>query len=213
MLKLKSVSHDYGQGAVLADVTLELAPGRVLALTGPSGCGKSTLLHMAAGLLTPGAGEVENTFRRTACVFQEPRLLPWRTARANIAFGLKALGMAGAERRSRAEALAARLGLADAIAKYPHQLSGGMRQRVALGRALAVEPDLLLLDEPFGALDAGRRAELQEMLLGLLRERGLAALLVTHDVAEAERLGDELVVLSGAPGRVLERRIIQKGSQ
>lgn len=206
MLRLRSISHDYGQGAVLEHVTLELAPGRVLALTGPSGCGKSTLLHMAAGLLAPVAGDVENTFRRTACVFQEPRLLPWRTARENIAFGLKALGLGGAARRSRAEALAQRLGLGDAVAKYPHQLSGGMRQRVALGRALAVEPDLLLLDEPFGALDAGRRAELQEMLLGLLRERGLAALLVTHDVGEAELLGDEMLVLSGAPGRVLERR-------
>ncbi|MDF2628824.1 MAG: transporter related protein [Symbiobacteriaceae bacterium] len=210
MLKLTAISHDYGQGTVLADISLDLAPGRVLALTGPSGCGKSTLLHMAAGLVTPGAGHVSNTFRRTACVFQEPRLLPWRTARENIAFGLKALGVRGAERRSRSEALARRLGLEDALAKYPHQLSGGMRQRVALGRALAVEPDLLLLDEPFGALDAGRRAELQEMLLSLLRERGLAALLVTHDLAEAERLGDELVVLSGAPGRVLERRATQK---
>ncbi|HWI62622.1 MAG TPA: ATP-binding cassette domain-containing protein [Symbiobacteriaceae bacterium] len=206
MLKLSGISHDFGQGPVLDAVSLELAPGRVLALTGPSGCGKSTLLHMVAGLVRPLAGQVENGYRRTAIVFQEPRLLPWRTARENIAFGLKALGVPALNRRRRAEALGERLGLGDALGKYPHQLSGGMRQRVALGRALAVEPDLLLLDEPFGALDAARRTEMQELLLGLLTERNLAALLVTHDLAEAERVGDELLILSDAPGRVLERR-------
>jgi NitT/TauT family transport system ATP-binding protein len=205
MLTLEAVSHSFGQGPVLEGVSLTLAPGQVLAITGPSGCGKTTLLHIAAGLLRPSQGSVTNTFTRSAYVFQEPRLLPWRTARQNLAFGLKAMGVAPAERRAAAERLAARLGLEGALDRYPHQLSGGMRQRVALGRALAVDPDLILLDEPFGALDSARRKSMQDLLLGLLAERGAAALFVTHDLSEAERVGDELLVLSPAPGRILTR--------
>jgi NitT/TauT family transport system ATP-binding protein len=204
MLKLVDIRHDYGQGPVLDGVSLELLPGRVTAIAGPSGCGKSTLLAIAAGLLAPQSGQVVNRFDRTAFVFQEPRLLPWRRTIANIAFGLKALGSDFPERTQKAEALANRLGLAGALDKYPHQLSGGMRQRVALGRALAVEPDLLLLDEPLGAQDPERRAELQDLLRSLIAERGTAALLVTHDAAEAERMADQVIFLSAAPGRVLQ---------
>lgn len=206
MLALESVSHAFRQGPVLTGVSLTLEPGRVLAITGPSGCGKSTLLNIAAGLLAPSAGRVACSFRRTAYVFQEPRLLPWRTARENMAFGLKAMGVDRAGRYARVEALAGRLGLGEALGRFPHQLSGGMRQRVALGRALAVEPDLLLLDEPFSAVDPARRGELQELVLGLLAERNLAAVIVTHDLAEAEHMAHEWLLLSAAPGRVIERR-------
>ncbi|MCS6880291.1 MAG: ABC transporter ATP-binding protein [Oscillochloridaceae bacterium] len=204
MLRLTDISHHYGQTPVLDRVSLELPKGRVICLVGPSGCGKTTLLHIAAGLFPPSGGEVTNHFRRIAVVFQEPRLLPWRNTRDNIAFGLKAHGVVRAERRGIAERLGARLGLDEALDRYPHQLSGGMRQRAALGRALAVEPELLLLDEPFSALDVGLRRDLQNLFLELIAERGLAALFVTHDLTEAVRIGDEVMVLTPAPGRVVE---------
>ncbi|OTA40904.1 MAG: nitrate/sulfonate/bicarbonate ABC transporter ATP-binding protein, partial [Symbiobacterium thermophilum] len=182
MLIMEGVSHAYGGHPVLEDIDLRLEPGQVLAIVGRSGCGKTTLLQIASGLLSPTRGRVENRFRRLAYVFQEPRLLPWRTAWQNIAFGLKAMGAPPAEQRRVASALIERLGLAGAADKYPHELSGGMRQRVALGRALAIGPDLLLLDEPFGALDPGLRADMQRLLLDLLAERKVAALFVTHDL-------------------------------
>ncbi|OIQ51410.1 Taurine import ATP-binding protein TauB [Pseudodesulfovibrio hydrargyri] len=209
MLTWENVSHDYGTGPVLADVGLRVAPGEVLALAGRSGCGKTSLLNMAAGLLAPTSGHVSNTFSHTACVFQEPRLLPWRRTEDNIGFGLKALGIPRAERTARAHRLAERMGLNPGdLAKYPHALSGGMRQRASLARALAVEPDLLLLDEPFSALDVGLRHELQDLVRSLIDERGLAAVFVTHDLAEAVRLSDRIVILAPSPGRVvLEQRI------
>jgi NitT/TauT family transport system ATP-binding protein len=203
-LELERISHSYGQTPVLENVSLRLEPGEVLCLAGPSGCGKTTLLLIAAGLLVPTAGQVRSRSARTACVFQEPRLLPWRTALDNIAFGLKATGtLPKPQQLAVAAALGDQLGLSGSLHKYPHQLSGGMQQRVALARALAVEPDLLLMDEPFASLDVGRRRELQDLLLDLLTERHLAALFVTHDLAEAVRVGDELLVLSPAPGRLV----------
>lgn len=205
MLALTDVRHCYGQTTVLDQISLRVHSGQVVALNGPSGCGKTTLLHIAARLITPPVGVVENQFRQTAYMFQEPRLLPWRTTIDNIAFGLKARGVSRTERRQVARALAERLGLAEAHAKYPHQLSGGMRQRVALGRALAIDADLLLMDEPFSALDIGLRRELQDLLLRLLAERDLAVLFVSHKLAEAVRVGDELLVLSSTPGRVVYR--------
>ena len=204
MLTWKNITHDYGAAPVLENVNLHVASGEVLTLTGRSGCGKTTLMHMAADLLRPTEGRVENSFGRTACVFQEPRLLPWRRALDNISFGLKATGMNRQQRHSRARELGRRMGLApDDLAKYPHQLSGGMRQRVSLARALAVKPDLLLLDEPFSALDSGLRRELQDLVLSLIMEQGLAAVFVTHDLAEALRVSHRIVILAPAPGRVV----------
>ncbi|MEZ7195356.1 ATP-binding cassette domain-containing protein [Pseudodesulfovibrio karagichevae] len=209
MLTWENVSHDYGTGPVLTGVGLRVPPGEVLALAGRSGCGKTSLLNMAAGLLAPTAGRVANTFSHTACVFQEPRLLPWRRTVDNIAFGLKALGLPRAERLASARRLAGRMGLAPGdLEKYPGALSGGMRQRASLARALAVEPDLLLLDEPFSALDVGLRRELQDLVRSLIDERGLAAVFVTHDLSEAVRMSDRIVILAPSPGRVvLEQRI------
>jgi NitT/TauT family transport system ATP-binding protein len=148
---------------------------------------------------------VVNRFDRTACVFQSPRLLPWRTTRENLAFGLKARGIGAKTRRAPVDALLARLGLTAAADRYPRELSGGMRQRAALGRALAVEPQLLLMDEPFTALDVGLRRGLQDLVRELLRERGMAAILVTHDLAEALRMADELAVMASSPGRIVYR--------
>ncbi|RFA28021.1 hypothetical protein CAI21_13670 [Alkalilimnicola ehrlichii] len=181
-----------------------------MALVGASGCGKTTLLRLAGGLAEPDTGTVSNTFARTAFMFQEPRLLPWYRAGENLTLGLKAAGIRRAERHHAALILAKRVGLeAAALAKYPHELSGGMRQRVALARALAIEPDLLLLDEPFSALDIGLRQELQNQLLAEIRDRGLAVLFVTHDLMEAVRLSHEVLVLAPEPGRIVHRRRLE----
>ena len=186
MLHWKHISHDYGANQVLADVSLRVAPGEVVTLAGRSGCGKTSLLHMAGGLLAPTAGSVANDFVRTACVFPGTPAVALAAGIGEYRFRAQGPGATGrAERLGAARELAARMGLEPCdLAKYPHQLSGGMRQRVSLARALAVEPALLLLDEPFSALDVGLRRELQDLVLGLIAERGLAAVFVTHDLAE-----------------------------
>lgn len=204
MLRVEAVTHAFGFDTVLSDVSLSVAEGETLSLVGPSGCGKTTLLSMCAGLLSPTEGRVENGFRRTAMVFQDDRLLPWRLAWQNIAFGLKARGAGRARCRRAAFDLARRLRLSEAdLHKYPHELSGGMRQRIALGRALAVDPDLLLLDEPFNALDIGLRRELQDLVLDLIRERGLTAVFITHDLLEAVRVSSRILVFRPDPGRIV----------
>ena len=204
MLVLENIRHQYGNQTVLDSISFCLKPGQILCLTGPSGCGKTTLLRLIAGLCSATTGAIANQFHQTCYVFQEPRLLPWRTALENIAFSLKAKGLLKKQRLQKARILAEKLGIEDAVNLYPHQLSGGMQQRVSLGRALAVEPDLLLLDEPFNALDIGRRRDLQALLLKLIREsQKLAAILVSHDLAEAALLADKLVVLSPSPSRIV----------
>lgn len=205
MLILDRIYYQYNRNPVLDGVSLSLAPGQILCITGPSGCGKTTLMKIAAGLLSPNAGVVNNTFTGTACVFQEPRLLPWQNTQDNLAFGLKAQGVTKQERDRYSQELAQQLGLESALDRYPHQLSGGMQQRVALGRALAINPDLLLLDEPFKGLDVGRRQEFQEMLLRLLSDRNLAACIISHDLAEAVRLGDRILVMSPSPSRIVHQ--------
>jgi NitT/TauT family transport system ATP-binding protein len=199
-LVMSDVRAGYGLREILGGIDLTVPPGAIVAVIGRSGSGKSTLLQVAAGLLTPSAGEVKRE-ARIACVFQEPRLLPWRRVRDNAAFGLKCLGLNRRERRRRAEAMLTRLGLADAMDVWPAELSGGMRQRVALARAFLVEPKLLVLDEPFSALDPGLRFELLAMLRTELAG-DCAVLMVTHDIAEAATVADRIIVLDREPARI-----------
>ena len=205
-LIVRGVSHAFARNEVLADIDFSVQAGQVVALVGPSGCGKTTLLNLCAGLLHVREGAIENGFAEAAYMFQQPRLLPWKTTLDNIALGLKAAGMARGERYYRARELALRLGLVhEDLDKFPHQLSGGMQSRVALARALVLQPDLLLLDEPFSALDIGLKAELYELLLAQLAERDMGVLMITHDLMEAVRLSDLILVMTAAPGRIVCR--------
>lgn len=205
-LDVRGVSHSFGRNEVLADIHFTVRAGQSVALVGPSGCGKTTLLHLCAGLLHVREGAIENGFANAACMFQQPRLLPWKTTLDNIALGLKATGVARGERHFRARELALRIGLAHAdLDKFPHQLSGGMQSRVALARALVLAPDLLLLDEPFSALDVGLKEELYGLLLAQRAERAMGVLMITHDLMEAVRLSDMILVMTAAPGRIVSR--------
>lgn len=202
-LRVSRLSHAFGPRDVLQDISLELEAGRTLALVGPSGSGKSTLLHLCAGLLTVHEGKVENGFARTVMLFQQPSLLPWKTVLDNIALGLKARGVAKMERIARARAMGRAVGLDElALGQFPSQLSGGMQSRAALARALVLEPDLLLLDEPFSALDIGLREQMHRLLLAEQERRRLAVLMITHDLMEAVALADSVLVLAGAPARL-----------
>lgn len=185
MLKLCNISHSFGSRPVLKNMSLTLEPGQRLALMGPSGCGKTTLLRIALGLLKSDEGSVQNTFQKTAAVFQEPRLLPWRTAEENVNLVLSD----GKATLETARDWLDRLGLEEAEKKYPRELSGGMQQRVSLARALAMEGDLLVLDEPFKAMDAERKAQ----VMALVNKTNAAILLVTHEKEEAAALGCEII--------------------
>jgi len=205
-LRVRGVHHAFARHEVLAGVDLEVEAGQVVALVGPSGCGKTTLLHLCAGLLTLREGSIESGFAHPAFVFQQPRLLPWRSALDNVALGLAARGTLRSAREHRARELALRMGLSHAdLDKYPHQLSGGMRSRVSLARALVLEPDLLLLDEPFSALDVGLKEELYGLVQAHLTARRMAALMITHDLMEAVRLSDSILVMAPEPGRIVAR--------
>ena len=181
MLKMTNISCSYGDHSVLENKSLTLAAGQRLALMGPSGCGKTTLLRIALGLLKPDSGMAENTFSKTAAVFQEPRLLPWATALENVNLVLSDSAATVPTARKYLELV----GLGDAVDKYPRELSGGMQQRVSLARALAVEGDCLILDEPFKAMDEA----LRQQIMALVNGSNAAILLVTHDQQEAEALG------------------------
>jgi NitT/TauT family transport system ATP-binding protein len=206
-VRLTAVSKVFGRGAsavhALDEITLEVLPGEFSCLIGASGCGKSTLLSLVAGLEQPTAGKV-SVSGRVALMFQEPALFPWLTAAGNVELALRAIGAGRAERRQRTAELLESVHLGGFGGKRPHELSGGMRQRVALARALAQDADVLLMDEPFGALDAMTRDLLHDELDRICAERQLTVLFVTHNVREAVRLGDRVVVLSSRPGRVID---------
>jgi NitT/TauT family transport system ATP-binding protein len=202
-----------GEAGVTAveEVSLAVADREVVALIGPSGCGKSTLLNMGAGLSLPSAGEVyvdgvrvDSPNAHVAFMLQKDLLLPWRTIRENVELGLEIRGTPRRERRARAQALLVRCHLTGFESHYPHQLSGGMRQRAALARTLAVDPTVLLMDEPFSALDAQTKMVLQQDLARMLAEERKTALLITHDLGESIVLADRILVMSARPGRIVE---------
>ena len=205
-VRLSGVSKRFGAGpVVLDDISLTVAQGEFLCLIGASGCGKSTLLDLVAGLLAPTAGTVEVPGGRAALMFQEAALLPWLTASQNVELALRLRGLGKRERRDRASELLALVRLRDAGDKRVHELSGGMRQRVAMARALAQETSVLLMDEPFAALDAITRDVLHEELVRLRASQSLTVVFVTHNVREAVRLGDRVVLLSSRPGRIAKQ--------
>ncbi|GLK77712.1 ABC transporter ATP-binding protein [Methylopila jiangsuensis] len=214
LLEIDGVSHVYRSAlgtetTALDGVSLSVARGEFVCLLGPSGCGKTTLLNMIAGFVTPSSGRITvdgETVRGPSpsrgVVFQDYSLFPWLTAGQNVAFGPRMAGQGPAARRQTARELLALVGLPDAADRYPAELSGGMKQRVAIARALATDPAVLLMDEPFAALDAMTRAALQRQLLAIHEARSKTVLFVTHNIAEAITLGDRVVVLSPHPGRV-----------
>jgi NitT/TauT family transport system ATP-binding protein len=216
MLDVTGISHTYGSGAkthtALGNITFTVEKGEIVCIVGPSGCGKSTLLRAVSGLQPPTGGEsrfMDSLIKEVpidlAFVFQEysKSLFPWLTVRGNVEFPLKARGMPRKERHRVVDEALGWVGLADAVEKYPWQLSGGMQQRVAIARALVCQPALLLMDEPFASVDAQTRAELEDLLLRVRREYNTTVLLVTHDIDESVYLADRVLVLSKAPSTVV----------
>ncbi|MEF8807138.1 ABC transporter ATP-binding protein [Natronomonas sp.] len=214
-VRVDSISKQYtgqdGPVQALQDVSFEVEDGEFVCIVGPSGCGKTTLFRIIAGLESATSGEVYLTGERVeeptpnmGVVFQEYHLFPWRTVSGNVAFGLEKQGTPEAERRERVDHLIDLVGLEGFSASYPKELSGGMKQRVAIARALAADPELLLMDEPFGAVDAQTREMLQGELLDIWQETEKTVLFVTHDVEEAVKLADRVLVMAKEPGRILE---------
>jgi NitT/TauT family transport system ATP-binding protein len=222
-LRMISVTKDYprpkgGLVRALVDVDLHVEEGELVSLVGASGCGKSTLLAIAAGLQEPTDGAVLVDGSHVAgpgpdrgLVFQTYSLYPWRTVAQNVAFGLELKGLVQAEIGARVAGYLAVMGLADFAGALPRQLSGGMQQRVAIARALATEPSVLLLDEPFGALDSQTRASMRDFLVRVQGETGATILMVTHDVEEAVYLANRVYVLSSRPGRVVAELAVPFG--
>jgi NitT/TauT family transport system ATP-binding protein len=215
IVEIKEVGKIYDGGVeALKDVRLALPTGRLTTFLGPSGCGKTTLLKIIAGLIPPTAGEIwvkgkkiDGPGPERAFVFQDFALLPWATVLRNVAFGLELRGIARDERFETARGYIAKVGLKEFESSYPHQLSGGMRQRVGLARALAVDADIILMDEPFSSVDEQTRRKFQEDLLDLLKIERKTVIFVTHSIEEAAYLSDQIILLSQRPGTVL--KIIQ----
>ncbi len=213
--RFENVSHRFdnrdAEVTALQNVSFEVEPGEFICLVGPSGCGKSTILRILAGLLDPTSGTVVfgnapgNSRPTTALVFQEHGVFPWMTVRENVAFGLEMRGVPREERNARADALLRDVGLAGFASNYPQELSVGMRQRVGVARAFISEVQLLLMDEPFGALDALTKRTMQEELLRLWRQHRHTLVFVTHDVDEAAALADRIIVFSRRPATVLQQ--------
>ncbi|HYO26087.1 MAG TPA: ABC transporter ATP-binding protein [Lacipirellulaceae bacterium] len=211
LVELLDVGMIYANGmAALAGATFAIAPGEFVSLLGPSGCGKSTALRLIAGLSQPTSGTIRRTLPApargggpVACVFQDPTLLPWATVWSNAWLPLRIAGVDRRRARERVDAALARVGLADVADAYPSELSGGMRMRASLARALVTDPRLLLLDEPLAALDEISRSALNDELLGLWRAQRWGALFITHSVYEAVYLSTRVLVMSGRPGRIV----------
>ncbi|ODN71815.1 ABC transporter ATP-binding protein [Methylobrevis pamukkalensis] len=210
-LALDGVGRTFGETVALAPTDFTIAPGEFVSIVGPSGCGKSTLFNMVAGVLAPTAGriridgdDVTGQTGRVGYMLQKDLLLPWLTVVENIVLGASLRGGATAAQRAEGVALARRYGLGDFINHYPAALSGGMRQRVALMRTLAMHRDLMLLDEPFGALDSQTRLAMQQWLLSVWAEQQRTVVFVTHDIDEAIFLADRVVVMTPRPGRIAE---------
>jgi NitT/TauT family transport system ATP-binding protein len=218
VIALKSVTKGFDQRdgtrlVVLDDIDLDIPAGEIVALLGESGCGKSTLLNIVAGLCAPDRGAVyrdgvpSNDFRdwrAMTYMFQDDRLLPWRTAARNVAIGLEAAGVPRAERRARVRETLDLVGLSRFADLYPHELSGGMRSRVALARSIVTRPSILLMDEPFSKLDPTIRARMHDELLRITAPRAMTVVFVTHDVEEAVVLANRVVVMQSRPGRIRE---------
>ena len=206
ILRIRDVSKVFGQGVdstvALREVSLDVADGEFLTIVGASGCGKSTLLNLIAGLDQPTSGTLE-VAGNVAFMFQDATLLPWLTARQNVELALKLRGVPGRDRRDRAQELLATVQLDGRGDARPHELSGGMRHRVALARCLAQDAQIVLMDEPLGALDAMTRDHLHDEIEGLWRQQGLTIVFVTHNMREAIRLGDRVVLMGSSPGRVV----------
>lgn len=212
MLRIAHLNARYAGQPVLQDINLQLDSHELLVVIGPSGCGKTTLLNLVAGFLPVESGSitldnqpVTGPGAERGVVFQHEGLLPWRNVLDNVAFGLQLAGMSRTDRDTIARRLIRQVGLEGAEKRAIWQLSGGQRQRVGIARALATDPQLLLLDEPFGALDAFTREQMQTLLLTLWRDSGKQILLITHDIEEAIFLASELILLSPGPGRIVER--------
>jgi NitT/TauT family transport system ATP-binding protein len=212
VLEVANLTHAYGDGPpVVSGIDLQVKTGELVSIVGPSGCGKSTLLRCIAGLQSPTGGRVsldgqvvDRVPDNLAVVFQDysRSLFPWLSVRDNVALPLRRRGLARGERREAALKALDAVGLADAAPKYPWQLSGGMQQRAAIARALAYRPEFLIMDEPFGSVDAQTREDLEDLLLRVRGNDGMTILLVTHDIDESVYVGDRVVVLSRSPARV-----------
>ena len=216
ILKVRGLERRFGSTLALQATDLDVAENDFITILGPSGCGKSTLLRIVAGLDHPTAGEVLLDGRRIdgpgadrGMVFQSYTLFPWLTVRDNVCFGLRERGLPRAQQLERADAFLAKVGLRGFEHHYPKQLSGGMQQRTAIARALANDPRMLLMDEPFGALDHQTRELMQELLLGIWEEQKKTVLFVTHDIDEAFFMGSRVVVMSARPGRIKLDRVVE----
>ena len=211
VIEFGGISLAYGGRPIISDLSLQVGRGEIVCIIGPSGCGKTTALRMAGGLVQPDSGAVRllgepltAPRRDVAIVFQDygKALLPWRTAHANVALALEAVGVPRSDRDGRIRSLLAKVGLAGHEDKYPTEMSGGMQQRIQIARCLAQDPAVLLMDEPFGALDAMTRQGLQDEMLSIVAETGATVFFVTHDLEEAVYIGDRVIGLLPNPGRI-----------
>ncbi|WP_294912563.1 ABC transporter ATP-binding protein [Tatumella sp. UBA2305] len=211
VIRLSGIGKHFGNLQVLNDISLSVSQGETVALLGASGCGKSTLLNIISGLMVPERGEIMlqgqplsefNRWYKLGYLFQEDRLLPWRTVRQNVNFGLETSRLSKDERHSRVAEVLKLVGLQTFADAWPHQLSGGMRSRVALARSLVAEPEILLMDEPFSKLDPQIRSAMHDELLRIRKLKNMTIVIVTHDVEEAVVLADRVIILKPHPGRI-----------